>query len=91
MSVQILERPSELPHQNVSMSMLMPSYTSNIVEVQREQEAFPFSSLVADIGGVLGLFIGFNFLMVWDFAVLTAQRVWHKNVHLFNCILSHNK
>ena len=46
--------------------VLMPVYTSDSVEVERELEAFSFPSLVADIGGVLGLFIGFNFLMVWD-------------------------
>ena len=38
------------------------------VQVLREEEAFTFGSLVADCGGVLGLFIGFNFMMVWDLA-----------------------
>ena len=36
------------------------------VEVLKEEEAFSMGSLVADVGGVLGLFIGFNFLMLWD-------------------------
>ena len=43
------------------ISLLILSFTSNVVEVQKEQMAFPFISLVAEIGGVLGLFIGFNF------------------------------
>ena len=43
-------------------SELQPIFTSDTVQVQREEEAFSFGSLVADIGGVLGLFIGFNFL-----------------------------
>ena len=60
-------------------SALRPYFTSNIVEIQREKEAFSFISLVADIGGVLGLFIGFNFLMVWDWTVLAVKTVWRKN------------
>ena len=34
--------------------------------VRREMEAFPLDSLVADCGGILGLFLGFNFLMIWE-------------------------
>ena len=41
-------------------------HSSESIEVQREQLVYPFQSFVADCGGVLGLFIGFNFLMVWD-------------------------
>ena len=41
-------------------------YLSDTVQVLKEEMAFPFSSLVADCGGILGLFIGFNFLMIWD-------------------------
>ena len=54
-------------------SELQPIFTFDTVQVQREEEAFSFGSLVADIGGVLGLFIGFNFLMAWDL-MLTAWR-----------------
>ena len=42
------------------------SIASKSMEVLREELSYPFLSLVADIGGVLGLFIGFNFLMIWD-------------------------
>ena len=45
------------------------SFAFGSVFVQREEEAFSFTSLVADCGGILGLFIGFNFLMVWDWLV----------------------
>ena len=47
-------------------TVFVPIFTTDIVQIQKEVEAFPFSSLVADCGGVLGLFVGFNFLMVWD-------------------------
>ena len=75
---------AQVPEQPKGVSVVILSFTSNIVEVQREQRAFPFISLVADVGGVLGLFIGFNFLMVWDWIVEAVKKVWLKNFHLFN-------
>ena len=47
----------------------------NTVQVLREEEAHSFSSLVADVGGVLGLFIGFNFLMLWDWIVWGVEKI----------------
>ena len=47
--------------------MLSLMFTSATVSVEKEEMEFSFEDLVADCGGVLGLFIGFNFLMVWDF------------------------
>ena len=41
------------------------SVSSNVL-VLKEEEAFSLGSFVADCGGVLGLFVGFNFLMVWE-------------------------
>ena len=41
-------------------------YTSALIEVQKEEYAYSFLTLVADIGGVLGMFIGFNFLILID-------------------------
>ena len=46
------------------------------VQVLKEEEAHSFSSLVADVGGVLGLFIGFNFLMLWDWIVWAVEKCW---------------
>ena len=54
-------------------------YVSRSVQVLREEEAFSFQSLVADCGGVLGLFIGFNFLMIWDWIMwITDKFVMNK-------------
>ena len=53
---------------------LIPKFASGSVEVRREVEAYSLGSLVADCGGVLGLFIGFNFLMVWDGMVWFWQK-----------------
>ena len=56
------------------------------VQVLREEEAHSFSSLVADVGGVLGLFIGFNFLMLWDWIVLGVEKIQHNNLKMCNCV-----
>ena len=48
------------------------------VQVHTEQKAYTLLSLVADVGGVLGLFIGFNFLMVWDWIVMGLQKLCTK-------------
>ena len=34
--------------------------------VEKEELAFSIVSLIGDCGGALGLFIGFNFHMIWD-------------------------
>ena len=69
------EAPQEVSIQtSQNKSMLVPLFNSDRVEVHTEQLAFSFISLVADIGGVLGLFIGFNFLMVWDWIAELMRR-----------------
>ena len=56
------------------------------VQVLKEEEAHSFSSLVADVGGVLGLFIGFNFLMLWDWIVLGVEKIHNNNFKMCNCV-----
>ena len=34
--------------------------------VEKEELIFPLSSLVAEFGGTLGLFLGFSFMTLWD-------------------------
>ena len=59
------------PNKNQALHL---RYVSRSVQVLREEEAFSFQSLVADCGGVLGLFIGFNFLMIWDWIMWIIDR-----------------
>ena len=53
-------------------------FTSSILSVQKEEIEFPFADLVADCGGILGLFIGFNFIMVWDLIVSMSKNILKK-------------
>ena len=49
-----------------NVSELCPLFATGNILVRKEVEAFPLDSLVADCGGILGLFLRFNFLMVWE-------------------------
>ena len=51
------------------------AYSEDYVEVLKEEEAYSFLSLVADCGGILGLFIGFNFLMAWDWIIIAFSMI----------------
>ena len=59
---------------------LLPMFTNEMILIRKEVEVFPFISLVADCGGILGLFLGFNFLMIWewlfDFIVLFREQIY---------------
>ena len=71
---QMTEEPEVIESNN--MTVLGPIiFAMASVQVLREEEAFTFGSLVADCGGVLGLFVGFNFLMVWDWLVLFVGKL----------------
>ena len=39
---------------------------NNYVLVETEELIYPLQSLVADIGGTLGLFLGFSVMSFWD-------------------------
>ena len=39
---------------------------SKSTEVKREELIYPFSSFLAEFGGILGLFLGFSFMSLWD-------------------------
>ena len=60
---------------------LVPKFASGSIQVMREEEAFSFGSLVADCGGVLGLFIGFNFIMIWDWIVIALSSFISSLIH----------
>ena len=71
MKIQIAQTPTEMPS---AKTELLPVFASDSVIVKKEAEAFSFVSLVADCGGCLGLFIGFNFLMIWDWIVILLEK-----------------
>ena len=53
-------------------------FTDNKIIIEKEIESYSFVSLVSDIGGALGLFLGFSFVMVWDEAEALIRKI--KNI-----------
>ena len=50
-------------------------FSGQTVFIEKEVLDYPFITLLADFGGVLGLFIGFNFLMIWDIIVFVIKKI----------------
>ena len=69
----------------VTKTLVSILFESDNIEIETEVEAFPFVSLVADVGGVLGLFLGFNILMIWDFIHGVV-----KKMNMLFCTKHHN-
>ena len=68
MEYKVVEEP-----QNFFRADLNPNAThiwltmaSPKITVEKEVESYSVTTFVADWGGLLGLFVGFNFLMIWD-------------------------
>ena len=69
---------------NTDNSTELVLYLSDTVQVLKEEMAFPFGSLVADCGGILGLFVGFNFLMLWDLVLCLLDRISFHSRNLYS-------
>ena len=50
-------------------------FASSLTVLEQEVYKVDITDLVADCGGILGLFVGFNFLMVWDFLVSFVKKI----------------
>ena len=81
LNIQMTETPTPVTYSN--MTAIIPFFTSESVQVSYEEEAHSLGSLVADIGGVLGLFVGFNFVMVWDWIVSGIRSFGQKMCRCF--------
>ena len=56
-------------------NMLYLGFTDNKLIIEKELEGYSLISLVSDIGGALGLFLGFSFVMLWDGAELIIRKM----------------
>ena len=75
--MQLVEDPLNPDSAADGIAKVIPIFDETF-QVLREEEVYPILSFVADIGGILGLFIGFNFLLVWDWMIWLARKVFMK-------------
>ena len=59
---------------NLNHTVVSLRFDSHTLLTEQEEWAYSFASLVADLGGLLGLFVGFNFMLLWDFIVWAFVR-----------------
>ena len=51
-----------------------------MTRTRKEQLIYPLTSLVAEFGGILGLFLGFSFMVIWEKVLLMGRRIlWNSH------------
>ena len=59
-------RPDDYGANNASRQLIVWLSTPYVL-LETEQYLYPLKSLVADVGGTLGLFLGFSLMSLWDY------------------------
>ena len=75
-----MDEPLKTGHR-LNHTEIVLQFATNRMRVEREERAHTLSSLVSDCGGGLGLFIGFNFLMLWDWILMLWKILKEKKMH----------
>ena len=75
--LQIVEEPTSYSYhlENLNSTRLFITFSSPKLTVKKEVWSYSRLDFVADCGGLLGLFIGFNFVMIWDLIVIIYQKI----------------
>ena len=69
--------------QNMSVNFMLSSLD---ILSRAEERIYTFSSFLAELGGALGLFLGFSFIMIWDTmkSVICKLLKWFKGSKYVN-------
>lgn len=67
--IKLAEEPIDFEWETkVDLSVYI-MFSSSTIAVEKEVDAYPLASFVADYGGLLGLFVGANFLEIFEFSL----------------------
>ena len=66
MECKVVEEPQNFYRADLKATNVWLTIASPKITVEKEVESYSVAAFVADYGGILGLFVGFNFLMIWD-------------------------
>ena len=56
------------------------TFSMSTISVEKEVDAYPWTSFVADYGGLLGLFVGANFLGYFEFFLSLCHRLYSSKI-----------
>ena len=56
----------------------------NTILEKKQVFVYPLTSLVAEFGGALGLFVGFSFLLIWDLVYEIISTIFSTAQDRFN-------
>ena len=71
---QIVEEPQFFDDGIHNLTRLWLTFAGQQIFVEKEVKSYSVASFVADCGGLLGLFVGFNFLMILDIFVVMYRK-----------------
>ena len=71
--VKAAGRPSDVRGQNSSSFQVGLTLVSTDIRREKERLSVPFETLISNLGGSLGLFLGFSFITVWDWLELVYR------------------
>ena len=71
--IKLAGDPLMVPTKGSDTTVVSIRFASPTLTTKQEEMAYSFQTLIADFGGLLGLFVGFNFLMIWDGVVLALK------------------
>ena len=57
------------------------AYSNTEIVVYEEALLYPAASFMAEVGGVLGMFLGFSLLGLWDLIASGFHIMYNKNIH----------
>ena len=72
---QLAEEPMQFESKKKNVTEIFISFSRTTMTVEKEIDAYPAGSFVAEYGGLLGLFIGYSFLDHFDQLVFLVQKL----------------
>ena len=66
--------PSDFGENNATRELILWLSTPYVL-LETEQYLYPFKSLVADVGGTFGLFLGFSLMTLWEYVEILIKIV----------------
>ena len=67
--IKLAEEPIDFEWETNDDLSVYIMFSSSTIAVEKEVDAYPLASFVADYGGLLGLFVGANFLECFEFCL----------------------